>query len=138
MAVLGISIAAILSATAFYLVLGAYWYSPLGLGRPWMEAMGYNDRDEIDKTRARGGYLVGAIGALVAAVALDTLMDVSQLAGPWAGAALGGLAGLAFQAALTAPTSFFEERDPILYAISAAYNVLALVGMGAIVGWLGS
>jgi Protein of unknown function (DUF1761) len=122
---------AVIVAALVPMALGALWYSPLLFARPWMRATG---RTESEMRGASLGYALSAVAALVTSYALARIVRWAEVDDLLNGAAVGALVWLGFVATVLAVTIYFEGRRRSLWAISAGYQLLALVLMGAIHG----
>ena len=119
---------AVLVGAVIYFVLGAAWFAPQVLGRPWMAAIGWDEsrqRPEMNPVSYVGPalfYLIAAIatGLLAAATGTDTLQE---------GAVLGLVVGIGYALTVTATDAVFDPNKPkpwIWFAISGSYHVVAL------------
>lgn len=133
---------AALIAVAVNMGLGMAWYGLL-FGKPWMEAMGVGDLSREDKERmqqeAMPGYVASMVGAVVAVAFLWVVFGWIGGRAPdvpawFLGLALGLGAWLGFYVVPSVTTTFFEDRDPVVWAIGAGYwGTLAMV-YGVLVG----
>lgn len=126
---------AVLVGAVVYFVLGAVWFAPQVLGRPWMAAIGWDEsrpRPEMNPVSYVGPaafYLIAAIatGLLAAATGTDTLSE---------GVVLGLVLGVGYALTVTATDAVFDPNKPkpwTWFAISGAYHVVALVIVGILV-----
>jgi hypothetical protein len=122
--------AVLVAAIAFY-ALGALWYSPVMFARPWMDLLG---RKREEMRPAAQGFIVNAIGTLVAAAALAVIV----VGGGWTtavyGLGIGALVGVGFVMTVLLNSVAFEGRPVQLFFINAAYQVIGYCLMGAILG----
>lgn len=119
----------VIGGTIGYQVLGALWYGPL-LGSRWMVAMGYDDHSDMGDESPTMGYVITAIGALIATISLAIIVDWVGATTWQSGLALGLLAGIGFVATTSLQSVPFEGRSWTVYAINVGYNVLALTLIG--------
>lgn len=125
-----ILLAVLLAALSMFLI-GGLWYAPALLGRRWARAGGF-DLDAMaqgDKVRRFG--VSGALALVMAAVLAGFVPPGSGVAG---GAVAGLLAGLGWVAPALGMTYLFEQRPFALWAVDAAYHVVAFTTMGAVLG----
>ena len=140
-----------LSALSFWSVLAAAvaaWLAGAGyytiLAEPWAAALGTNT-DHLRRERAaKAGtpaawapFLLAFVADLVAAWAVALLMVHMDMTGPRGGAVTGGLAWLGFVATTIAVNNTFAGRKVMLGVIDAGHWLIALVLMGAVIGWVG-
>lgn len=122
---------AILAAAAAYYALGAFWYSPVGFGKMWMELIGRR-ADEVGNPAP--GLILNGIATLVSALALAVIIR----AGGWTnwvdGLGIGALVGIGFVMTVLVNSVAFEGRSPKLFFLNTTYQVMGYCGMGAILG----
>ena len=127
---------AILVAGVAYFLLGGLWYSPVLFARPWMAATGMEMPEQgqgpppVIYIAPLLGYLVSALATAMLAIATgtDTLGEGLQL---------GLVVGIGYSAVFAAVTATFSVSWPrpwAWFAITASYNVLGLLIVGAIAG----
>ena len=125
---------AVVVAAAANMALGALWYSPLLFAKPWMRLTGQNPNQMGNPAP---GYAIAAVASLVSALVLADLVR-SLSAGSVAGSTVsdglivGLLVGVGFVATAMGTDYAFHGRPAGLYLINAAYRVVGLVIMGAI------
>lgn len=119
----------VIGGTIGYQVLGALWYGPL-LGSQWMAAMGYDDHSDMGGESPTMGYVITAMGALIATSSLAILVDWVGATTWQTGLVLGLIAGVGFVATTALQSVPFEGRSWSVYAINVGYNALALALIG--------
>ncbi len=124
-------LAVLVSAVAFY-ALGALWYSPLLLGRPWMAAQGLTQAD-VDKGGGVKSYVGAFIAALVMAVTMAYLAKYSNAHDFKGGLIAGSFSWLGLVATTTAMNYLFAGRKLKLYLIDNGYYLVGLLIMGVII-----
>ncbi len=121
---------AVIAAAIIRLAVGAVWYSPVAFGPIWLKTVGLT-QDQMMGAMPRA-IAVDAIGSLVMAFILlhavvyaggDTLL---------LGAAIGALNWLGFVAVVLIATNVYEQRPLRSAYISAGFNLVALIVMGAV------
>ncbi|HET9084832.1 MAG TPA: DUF1761 domain-containing protein [Candidatus Limnocylindrales bacterium] len=134
--VAGINWLAVIVAAAVYFVVGAAWFAPGVFGKPWMEAIGFDDskpRPQMNPVSYAGPavfYLIasGVTAILAKATGTDTVSE---------GVVLGLMVGVGYALTVTATDAVFDPNKPKpwnWFAISGAYHVVALVLVGMIIG----
>ena len=119
----------ILAALAFFFI-GALWYTVL-FGKMWRADMGIGE-DEVGSPNPLmfvGSLLCG----VVIAITLGLLIDDRGTA---CGLKIGAGTGFGIGAAVMAQNAIYESRSVRFWAINAAYVVVGLAAMGAILGAL--
>jgi hypothetical protein len=133
-AVFAAAVAAWLAGTGYYTVMA----------EPWAKALGTNT-DHLRRERAaKAGtpaawlpFLLAFVAELVMAFVLAVLMREMDVIGPRGGVLTGALAWLGLVATTTAVTNMFGDRRIMLTVIDTGHWLLALVVMGAVLGWFG-
>jgi hypothetical protein len=119
----------ILAALAFFFI-GALWYTIL-FGKLWRADMGIGE-DEVGSPNPL--MFVGSIlCGVVIAVTLGLLIGDQGTA---CGLKIGAGTGFGIGAAVMAQNAIYESRSVRFWAINAAYVVVGLAAMGAILGAL--
>ncbi len=126
---------AIVIAAAANMVIGFLWYGTWAFGKSWIQLSG--------RTMGEGqqqGPLYGLtiVGAVVQAIAMAWFAAQTGANSGSAGAILGLFVGLGFIAPAMFADVLFAGRHPRLFAITAGYQVTALIVQGAIIGFLGA
>lgn len=127
---------AVLVAAAFNVGFGALWFGGL-FSKPWMEAMGItlNDIEDVGIPQAPA-YVASSLAALVLSVVTALFVDWLDLRSMWAGAGLGALAWLGFNATSFIKLVFWEDRRLKLFLIDAGYDLISFMVIGALLaGW---
>ena len=118
------------SALAGFL-LGAVWYSPALLGKPWMKALGKTKEGLMGPALP---LAVNLVSALIVSLALAlTVRAFGAHTGP-AGGGVGLLVGLCFTAANMISNYISAGSSLKLYLIDAGYRVVSMGVMGAMLG----
>jgi hypothetical protein len=129
-------VAALVAGTIGY-VLGALWYSPFVLGRPWQRYMGWGSLSAAD-IKARQKAAAPAYGAsfvawIVMAVVLSIVIDWAGVESWIGGAGVAALAWIGFVATVTLTANLFHHRPLGLFLVDGGYQLLSLMVMGAII-----
>ena len=121
---------AILAGVIINMVLGALWYSPFLLAKPWMAATGVTkEYIEEHKSEAYRGYAVSVAASIVIVFVLAFLVQNTGIDEAVDGLVLGLMAGVGLVATTQAANYAFEGRPLRLYLINIGYSV---VGFGII------
>ena len=125
---------AVVVAAAAPMVLGAIWYGPL-FGRLWMRAHGHTaERLEEMKQGMGRAYGLSFVCYLVMATVLAVLIGWVGAAVLWTGVWLAFLCWLGFAATIGLTAHLFSDRRPAAYLLDAAFQLVYLLAMGAILG----
>jgi hypothetical protein len=122
----------VLVATVAAIVIGFVWYMPQVLGRRWSAAAGVNLPGGMPApTTLIGGVVV----ALITAYVLALFIGASGATDIVGGAVVGAVAWLGFVATWSANTVLYENRSWEYFGINAGYALVAMIVMGAIIGY---
>jgi hypothetical protein len=114
------------------IVIGFIWYMPQVFGRRWASAAGVKLPSGMPPAMTLVG---GAVIALVTAYVLALFIGATGADDIVAGAVVGAVAWLGFVATWGANTVFYENRSWEYFGINVAYALVAMVVMGAIIGY---
>jgi hypothetical protein len=130
---------AIALATLSTMVVGTVWYLPKTFGNRWQALTGADPNQPKSKAAAYGGsFIASAITAIVLALAIEFV--VYGLGGSFLIAALitGVVLWAGFTAARILVHELFESRDLRIWLITAAYELVTILVMAAIIGLFGN
>jgi hypothetical protein len=129
----GVNWVAVIAATVAYSVIGFVWFSRQVFGLRWAASTGRElpAPGQVPVTSLVGSVVVGLVTAYVLAV-IAHAVGAATLAD---GAILGFLAWLGFVATSSMGGVLFEGRSTTWFATAAGYWLVALVVMGAIIGY---
>jgi hypothetical protein len=121
---------ALLVAALARMMLGAAWYSPPVLLKPWLAAAGISEAQM--KERFPKALAADVVGSLLMAYALARLLAYAGGGSVAFGAGLGFLAWLGFIAVTSFSAMLYEHRPFKVWLIGNGYQLVALLIMGAI------
>jgi hypothetical protein len=130
---------AIAIATISTMVVGTVWYLPRVFGDRWQSLTGVDPNKPASRAAAYGGSLVAsAITAVVLALAVE--FAAAGTGGSFLVAALatGAVLWAGFTAARILVHELFESRDLRIWLITAAYELVTILVMAAIIGLFGN
>jgi hypothetical protein len=124
---------AVIVAGVVMFAIGAVWYTAL-FGQLWRREMGVPEGSQPDglAQAMAFGFVGNLVEAYVLAVFIGYLTPSSDIA---SGMLVGFWAWLGFVAAIMIPSIFYERKSPTAVAITAGYQLVGLLAMGAIIGW---
>jgi hypothetical protein len=126
---------AVLVAALAYFAIGALWYAPPVLGRPWMAAGGMTP-PEAGTRPGPAIYLTPLIGSVLASVALAMLAAATGSDSLQRGIVLGLVCAIGFAVSIVFVTAQFESEKPkpmVWGAITAGYHAVGILVAAIIV-----
>ena len=130
---------AILVGTLAYFMLGAVWYAPPVLGKPWMKAAGM-ETPECSDGPGPEVYLAPFLFSFVATIVTAVLAVATGSDTFSEGLVLGLVTGVGYAGTVIGVTAVFESNKPdakVWGAITAGYHVLGFVVSAVIVSlWI--
>ncbi len=126
-------------ATLSTMVVGTVWYLPNVFGNRWQALTGVDPNKPKSKLAAYGGsFAASAVTAVVLALALEFVG--SAIDQPFLIVALvtGAVLWAGFTAARILVHELFESRDLRIWLITAAYELVTILVMAAIIGMFGN
>ncbi len=121
------------AATVWMMVLGSLWYGPI-FGKTWMAALGKTREEMGSQTSA---LVISIAGALVAALVLAVVLGGVGADSVAKGIAWGILIAVGFVVTSTMTNAAYEAKSSTITTLFAAYQIIGLAGMGAIITALG-
>ena len=122
---------AVLVATVVFFALGALWYSPILFAKPFMAAMGKTQEELMEGFNPLRTYGSEFLARLVTAYVLAHIVIYAGATTIGAGLQTGFGLWLGFVVTSGLATVTFEGRSFVLYALSAGYQLVGLLMMGA-------
>ena len=130
-----VNLIAVLVATVARMVVGFIWYMPQLFGNPMMALSGMT-QEEMQKSM-RPSMVVWLIASFVIAFVLAMLVGLMPPKGIVNGMISGVVASVGFVVTTSAAEYAMFGKPLKLYLISAGYNFVSFVVMGAILGVMG-
>ena len=127
-----INFCAVLLAAFTKVVIGSFWFSPLILGKTWMQE---NKLCEDDFRKGHPLWLMALLSFLFAFVAaLGMAFFINPESTILSGAGMGALVSIVWISASKANASLYENYSIKHYLIHAGYDICSYTVMGAILG----
>jgi hypothetical protein len=132
---------AVLVAAVASMALGFLWYSPMGLGKPWMKLKGYTDESLKSAQKEMGTlYGVSFVVALVTAFVLSHVMTLSQNFYGYPEVQTGLTTAfwmwLGFIMPVQVTAVIFGDKNWKLLAIDTGYQLASVLVMGLVLGFM--
>jgi hypothetical protein len=121
---------ALLVAALLRFAIGAIWFSPVGFAAAWRGLVGLSE--EQMRAGLPKAAVVDLLGSLVMAFVLVHAVVYAGAATLGQGALVGFFNWLGFVATVLLASTLYERRPLKLFAITAGFNLVALVLMGAL------
>lgn len=123
----GISILAIIIAWVVNVVVGAFWYSPVGLGKQWSRLTGV-DMMKTPKAEANRAIILVAIGGLIQAAVLALIINTLAPSSATEAITSAVVVWLGFTAVTTVGNTLYQRQSLGLWWINASfYLVVTLI-----------
>ena len=121
----------VLVGTIINMIIGALWYSPVLFAKPWMAAVGKDEKD-LKKNSMSIMYTNTLVTALIESFVLFWLIRSIGVTNVIKGIELGLLIGVGFIATASLSDFLFSGRPLKLYIINVGYYIVVLALMGAL------
>ena len=133
---------AVLAAAIASMALGFAWYSSMILGKPWMKLKGYSEASLKAEQKKMGPlYGLSFIVALVTAYVLSHIMAFAMNFYHYdpimAGLTSAFWAWFGFVMPVQVTGVIFGDKKWKLLAIDTGYQLVSLLTMGVVIGYLG-
>lgn len=129
----------VLLAAVVAMALGFLWYSPMVLGKPWMKGKGFT-KEKLEKAKKEMGkwYAVSFVASLITAYVLAHVMALSANFFNYPMLQTGLTSAfwmwLGFVMTVQLTGTIFGDKNFKLFAIDTGYQLVALLGMGVVLG----
>lgn len=125
----------LLISAAIYFILGAYWYSPYGFGKPWMKAVGLT-KETMDPNHNMMKAMIISYAVCVAQ-SFVILMVISHLKVQMViySAVIGALMALAFGLLSALRSDSYIKRNMVQMSIDHGYDIAGGALIAGFVTW---
>lgn len=123
--------------------LGFVWYAPWAFGKLWIKSMGLSHEEMAARKKAKEGkpmwpiHLGTFIATLATAFVLAALFNSLVVTSVWGLVMIGFLMWLGFSAPVKFYDFLFAGDSFAYFAISAGYELVAILAMSLIIGIFG-
>lgn len=136
---LQINFIAVIVAAVVSQIVGFIYYSPYVLGKPWMRLMGVSDKkpkgSEMMKLYGTSSVL-GLIMAFVLSHVMTMSMNYFGYSPIYTGIMSGFWMWLGFVMPVQLTDVLFSGKKLKLFGINTGYQLVALIAMGVVIGFL--
>jgi hypothetical protein len=125
---------AIIFAAVINMGIGALWYSPVLFAKPWMKAVGFDQKDMDDsmKKGMQKKYGMMMVASLVLAIVLSWFIHALHVTDLVGGIKIGLMAWLGFTTTSQFANWVFSRKPKEAYIIDTGYQLVAYSIMGAL------
>ncbi len=130
-----INLLVIFASATVSMAIWMVWYSPLLFGKSWSAFSGVSERKTGATKKSSAvstAYAVSFVGSLVMAYMLAYILYYTGSTAFAEGAKKGAMMWAGFVATTMAAGTLFENRPKQLFVINAAYHLVSMMAMGAI------
>lgn len=130
-------------AVVVNMAVGFLWYSPVVLGKPWMKERGFTKESmKAMQKEAAKSYVLSAIVAVFVAYILYHTMVLSLNFYHYSPIQTGLTTAFFMWLGFVMPTQFTatifsDKKNWKLFGIDTGYQLVALLGMGVVIGLMG-
>ncbi len=127
----------LLASAALYFVIGAIWYSPIGLGKPWMKAVGLTKEMMDPNHNMIKAMIVSYLVCLVQVFVITMVISHLKVQLVIYSAVIGALMALAFGFLSALRSDTYIKRNMPQMAIDHGYDIVgSAVTAGLATWWL--
>jgi hypothetical protein len=127
----------LLAAAALYFVIGAFWYSPIGLGKPWMQAVGLTKETMDPNHNLVKAMIVSYLVCLAQVFVITMVISHLKVQLVVYSAVIGAMMALAFGFLSALRSDTYIKRNMKQMAIDHGYDILgSAVTAGLATWWL--
>lgn len=132
-----INILALIGAAILHMIIGFLWYSKFLFGNAWKKAHALREPKPQQEATKKKGMAKNFLGAFTAAIVTSYVLAL-VIKAFGAHAAQGMIIGLWMWFGFILTKNFtdllFENHSKTIFLISASYNCVSLLAMGALIG----
>ena len=127
----------LLAAAALYFVIGAFWYSPIGLGKPWMRAVGLTKETMDPNHNLVKALVVSYLVCLVQVFVITMVISHLKVQLVIYSVVIGAMMALAFGFLSALRSDSYIKRNMKQMAIDHGYDIVgSAVTAGLATWWL--
>ena len=125
----------LLIGAAIYFAIGAFWYSPIGLGRPWMKAVGLTKEMMDPNHNMVKAMVVSYLVCLFQVFVITMVVSHLKVQLVVYSAIIGALIALAFGLLSAVRSDTYIKRNMVQMAIDHGYDVVGSAVTAALATW---
>ena len=120
---------------AIYFAIGAFWYSPIGLGRPWMKAVGLTKEMMDPNHNMAKAMVVSYLVCLFQVFVITMVVSHLKVQLVLYSAIIGAMIALAFGLLSAVRSDTYIKRNMVQMAIDHGYDVVGSAVIAALATW---
>jgi len=127
----------IIVATLVYFMFGGLWFSKIGFGKKWEEAIGFNRPKEWKETSIY--FIVPFLGCLLASIAISILITLTRISSIKEAIILGLITGIGFATSISFTNAITPTMNkPKLFGtITGMYHLTGIILISIIIYTIG-
>ena len=118
-----------------YFIIGAIWYSPIGLGKPWMKAVGLTQEMMNSSHNMMKAMIVSYLVCLFQVFVIVMVVSHLKVQMVIYSAVIGALIALAFGLLSAVRSHHYVKRNMMQMAIDHGYDVVASAVIAGLATW---
>jgi hypothetical protein len=130
MEAISIDLVTVIIAAVLYMILGAFWYSPLLFGKPWEKHSAFPAKVHAKWLRFSIAFMNAVVMAFFLAIVEAFMGSASTMDGIYV--AIG--VWLGFVATTQLPSFLWSKKPLLLYFIDVGFYFCGFVVMGGVIG----
>lgn len=125
----------LITSAFIYFILGAFWYSPIGLGKPWMRAVGLTKETMDPNHNMIRAMIVSYLVCLAQSFAIMMVVSHLKVQLVIYSAVIGAMIALAFGLLSAVRSDAYIKRNMVQMSIDHGYDVAGGAIIAGYVTW---
>ena len=125
----------LITSAFIYFVLGAFWYSPIGFGKPWMRAVGLTKETMDPNHNMIRAMIVSYLVCLAQSFAIMMVISHLKVQLVIYSAVIGAMIALAFGLLSAVRSDAYIKRNMVQMSIDHGYDVAGGAIIAGYVTW---
>ena len=125
----------LITSAFIYFILGAFWYSPIGFGKPWMRAVGLTKETMDPNHNMIRAMIVSYLVCLAQSFAIMMVVSHLKVQLVIYSAVIGAMIALAFGLLSAVRSDAYIKRNMVQMSIDHGYDVAGGAIIAGFVTW---
>ena len=125
----------LITSAFIYFILGAFWYSPIGLGKPWMRAVGLTKETMDPNHNMIRAMIISYLVCLAQSFAIMMVVSHLKVQLVIYSAVIGAMIALAFGLLSAVRSDAYIKRNMVQMSIDHGYDVAGGAIIAGYVTW---